>query len=135
MPRLAAVIAALLLLAGCSESPVVVDPVAQVTVYGQVSRPAGGPAPGVSVVVEARERSCANHERTVAADSAVSGASGEYRVVLWNFGTAITICVNARVVPPPGTGSAVDSAQRAPVQMRSKDPDSLRVDIVLRPTP
>lgn len=121
---------------GCSEAlpPTIDGPMSSVMVYGAVSRPDGLPAPGVSVIVEARvQASCANDR--VDRDSVVTDAAGHYRAALLNWGTLYTVCVALRVAPGAMSGFATDSVQRAPVLMRAAGSDSVRVDIQLRPIP
>jgi len=130
MRRVVAVIVAPCLLTGC-EGRVVTDPLAAVTVYGQVSRPDGAGASGVSVLVEQRNVTCADPGLRV--DSLVTDAAGRYGTLLARFGTQYTICVRVRASPPAGSGLAADTVERAPVEMRSRNPDSLRVDFLLQP--
>lgn len=127
-------VAALLGLLSCSATGLIDGPMAAVTVFGTVSLPNGTPAAGVSVIAEARaQASCATG--SLDRDSVMTNAAGRYRATLLNWGNQFSVCVALRVVPPEGMAFATDSAQRVPVLMRSSNPDSLRVDIVLRPSP
>ena len=117
---------------GCHERIGPVDgPMATVTIYGLVTTPSGSAAPNVTVAAEAHvNASCANPRMDRA--TVVTGEMGNYRATLGNWGEEFPVCVNLRVTPATGL-YAVDSVQRAPVYMRSVGPDSVRVDIVLRP--
>ena len=125
---------AVCLATGCSETLQPIDgPMASVTVYGVVSQPDGTPAPGVSVLIEARAQvSCANGQMD--RDSVVTDAAGGYRAALLNWGSQFSVCVALRVAPDAASGFALDSVQRAPVVMRAANPDSVRVDMQLRPS-
>jgi hypothetical protein len=120
-----------ILLAACRKPVAPVDgPMAAVTIYGSVTGQEEAGVAGIRIVVEARTQgSCANPP--MAKDSTVSDVSGRYRITLLKSGSQFTVCVNAR----GATGSyARDSVQLAPVQMRSQNPDSVRVDFPLRPS-
>lgn len=121
--------------ASCDKAAVVgpLDgPAATVTVHGQVSRADGVGIPSVAMAIEARAQgSCAGP--SMDATTVSTDDSGRYRATLFNWGSEYTVCVNVHAVPANGSGFKGDSLQRFPVIMRSENPDSIRLDVMLQP--
>lgn len=136
MHRYIGMVALVAVTASCDKDSFVgpVDgPAATLTVYGQVTRADGAGVPSVEMAIEARSQgACTNSRMDVA--TATTDASGRYRATLFNWGTQYTVCVNVEATPASASGLAADSLQRSPAVMRSQDPDSIRVDVVLQPT-
>lgn len=89
--------------------------------------------PSLVMAIEARAQgSCANPRMD--ATTASTDDSGHYRATLFNSGTEYTVCVNVHAIPANGSASVADSLQIVPVVMRSVNPDSIRLDVILQPT-
>lgn len=135
MRRSMASIALFAVVTSCDKAAVVgpLDgPAATVTVYGRVSQADGAGIPSVVMAIEARAQvSCA--KPSMDATAVTTDDSGRYRATLFNWGSEYTVCVNVQAVPASGSGFNADSLQRFPVIMRSEDPDSVRLDVVLQP--
>jgi hypothetical protein len=119
-------------LAACAETLKPVDgPLATATVVGRVVDPSGEGAAGISVVVEARAlNSCANARMD--RDSVATDQMGGFEATVSNFGEEFTVCARVRVTP--GSMFAADSVERVSVRMHYLTPDTIRVDIALRPS-
>ncbi len=106
-------------------------PMAAATVIGRVAGPDGQGMAGVGVVLEAKTlNSCAN--ATMDRDSVVTSETGEFQATVRNWGTEFIVCARVRVFP--GAAFAADSADRPSVRMHSLRPDTVRIDIVMRPS-
>lgn len=124
-------LAVVAVICGCETALVPVDgPMASATIYGRVADPSGEAVPGVAVVVEARALSCANAR--LDRDSVVTDDLGMYSATVLNWGEGLTVCARVRVLPQ--AVFAQDSVERTAVRMHYLDPDTIRVDIVLRPS-
>ena len=119
-------------LGACGETLKPLDgALATATVMGRVVGPTGEGIAGVRVVVEARVlNSCANARMD--RDSVATNELGEFRATVGNWGEEFTVCARVRVSPGPLFAS--DSVERIGVRMHHQRPDTVRVDIVLRPS-
>ena len=117
---------------GCRADPLVDGPAATVVVYGRVSASNGAaPPPALMSVTAHVNASCANP--VMDAVNAVTSSAGDYRAILFNWGTDYSVCVSVHAAPPAESGFRASSEQLAPVRMRSDRLDSVRVDLELPP--
>jgi hypothetical protein len=115
--------------AGCGPAPTIVDGEhAELWVYGEVLNADGTPVREARVRVEARHPEACETPSNVAS-STITDAAGRYRTVVGQFGSRFDVCVHVEAIPPEGSGLWPSVASRPDVEMRSVEPDSVRIDI------
>jgi hypothetical protein len=121
------------LLAGCS-GEIISDSSASVIVYGRVSADQSPTPPRALMSLSAYANGSCDGP-LLAAANAVTTEAGDYRAALSTFGAKLSTCISVTAQPQEASGLSTASEQRAPVEMRSGAPDSIRVDVELQPTP
>jgi|GEM_PF-5712093 len=117
------------LAAACGPGPIVVDGEhAALWVFGEVRSAEGAPVGGARVQVEARRPEACETSSNVA-NWTITDAAGRYRTVVGQFGSRFDVCVHVEAIPPESSGLAPSVGRRPAAEMRSVDPDSVRIDL------
>ncbi|NIM49046.1 MAG: hypothetical protein GTO22_07275 [Gemmatimonadales bacterium] len=129
--RLLAAIAVALSAAACGDE-FLDGSIAAITVHGQVRTAAGDPVSDATVRLNVMFGDEGFHTHT----TDTTDAAGAYGEVIWNWGTRFVVDLQIVAEPPVGSGLQPDTTLRQDVVLNGDgSPDSLRVDLVLEPSP
>lgn len=119
-------------LAGCEGDAIIDGEIATVSIIGSVTTSGGEPVPGAVVQLWAFWPL----EEGPPYETDTTDASGEYGRAVWNWGSHFVVDVQIVVEPPDGSGLLPDTALREGVEGNGPEvPDSVRIDLVLQPSP